>query len=68
MRYFDNGTIYEMIQLIINNNEIPGELSSTNSKNNMLSAHVKISSLLWLQDKSREDIEGKLFRISLTFL
>ena len=68
MRYFDNGTIYEMIQLIINNNEIPGELSSANSKNNMLSAHVKISSLLWLHDKSREDIEGKLFRISLTFL
>ena len=65
MRYFDNGTIYEIIHWIINNNEIPGELSIKNSKNNMLSAHVEISPLLWLHDKSREDIQVKWFRILL---
>ena len=68
MRYFDNGTIYEIIHQIINNNEMPDELSSKNSKNNMLSAHVKISPLLRLHDKSREDIQVKWFRILLEFI
>ena len=68
MRYFDNGTIHEIIDWIINNNEIPGELSIKNSKNNMLSAHVEISPLLWLHDKSREDIQVKWFRIFLAFV
>ena len=33
----------------INTNEIPGELS----RENLISSHVKISPLLWLQTKSR---------------
>ena len=33
----------------MNINEIPGELS----RENLLSAHVKISPLLWLHDKLR---------------
>ena len=68
MRYYDNGSIYEIIHWIINNSEIPGELSIKNSKNNMLSAHVEISPLLWLHDKSREDIQVKWFRILLAFV
>ena len=43
----------------INTNEIPGELSRENMiiiftrENNMLSSHVKRSTLLWLHNKSR---------------
>ena len=51
VRYFDNGTIYEIIHFIINNNEYQVRFRLKNDiftrKNNMLSAHVKISPLLW---------------------
>ena len=34
----------------------------------MLSVHVQKSPLLWLHDKSREDIQVKWFRILLAFV
>ena len=52
----------------INTNEIPGELLLEN----LISSHVKISPLLWLNDKSRlshqKKIKVKWFGISLVFI
>ena len=63
--------------IIINTNEIPGELSRENMiifthENNMLFSHVKISLLLWLNNKSRlsqdKTVSVKWFGISLLFI
>ena len=51
----------------ININEVPGKLS----RENLISSHVKISPLLWLQYKSclshLKTIKGKWFGSSLVF-
>ena len=52
----------------INTNEIPGD----RSHENLISSHVKISTLLWLHSKSRlshqKPIKVKWFGISLVFI
>ena len=65
VRVLDNPLIPDIINKLpyyINTNEIPGEFSRENlissqsspppCENNMLSSHVKISPLLWLDNKS----------------
>ena len=60
----------------MNTNEIPGELSRKldifTCENNMLFSHVKISQLLWLNNKSRlphqKTIKAKWFGTSLVFI
>ena len=59
----NNNTCY-----YINTNEIPGELS----RENLVSSRVKISPLLWLNNKSRlshqKTIKVKWFGSSLVFI